>query len=158
METTIETFNDRVKWLYQKLGYKSGREFDRRTGIAETNTAGITGCRQITPKIEYVQKILLVHPNVNANWLLIGVGEAFMPDDAIKDSREELIREIEMLKQQVKGLQFGLISAANSVNFQSAVNFKIVSNKKPVSQRIGIIILFIADSIADRNYSTTVIA
>jgi hypothetical protein len=43
METTIETFNDRVKWLYQKLGYKSGREFDRRTGIAETNTAGITG-------------------------------------------------------------------------------------------------------------------
>jgi hypothetical protein len=100
----------------------------------------------------------LVHPNVNANWLLIGVGEAFMPDDAIKDSREELIREIEMLKQQVKGLQFGLISAANSVNFQSAVNFKIVSNKKPVSQRIGIIILFIADSIADRNYSTTVIA
>lgn len=132
---SLDTFNDRVKWLYQKLGYKSGREFDRRTGIAETNTAGITGPRQITPKIEYVQKILTVHPNVNANWLLIGTGEAFIPEDDTKVSIEELIRENEMLKQQVKGLQFGLISAANSANFQSAANFKFVSKKSPVYQQ-----------------------
>jgi hypothetical protein len=145
---SLDTFNDRVKWLYQKLGYKSGREFDRRTGIAETNTAGITGPRQITPKIEYVQKILTVHPNVNANWLLIGTGEAFMPEDDTKVGIEELIRENEMLKQQVKGLQFGLISAANSANFQSAANFNSVGKKSPVNRRFGVIIPFFAHSLA----------
>ncbi len=164
----LDTFNDRVKWLYQKLGYKSGRLFDKAIGVVETNTAGITGPRQTTPKVEYVQKILAVHDTVNANWLLVGQGEWCLPPkksiedlmaelDAVKLERDVIRKENEGLRNSVVNLALFQAQTASS-NLQNVANFKFVSSKKPVNQRVGIIIQFVADSTTDSRYSTSVIA
>ena len=138
METTV---NQRIDALIKALGFESVRKFDKAMEIAPGYTANIVGARLSSPSFPFLQKIAIKFPQVDLQWLLTGSGEMFTPEKLSREYVDELEHRLRETTEQA-----------------NAANFKIVSNKKPVSQRIGIIILFIADSIADRNYSTTVIA
>lgn len=157
---TLEKFNSRIDFLWRTLGYKSSREFDRALGIPETHTSGITGPRQTTPKVDYVQRIIAIHPEVNANWLLVGVDEWSNPPKGYLD---DLLKKIESLSRDLDEatkvnsdvlaenalFRNSIVSlAVSKTNFQSAANFNSVGKKSPVNRRLGVIIPFFAHSLA----------
>ena len=161
----METFNKRLKVLIETLGFASSRKFDMEIGVPESQTACVTGPKQTTPKIDYLQKVKVRFPQVNVDWLICGEGDMLRAESNERSSKkineEYLVQENALLKQRIQGLEFGLSLAANSANFQKntmGVNFRFVSSKKPVNQRVGLILKIVADSIADRYYSASVIA
>lgn len=167
METT--TVNQRVEQIvFEHLKLKNPAVFDKMLGVTRNTTYNIIkgiGNRISKPSTEYLQKVCEAVPEIDANWLLIGLGEREKPDkDIIRKEHErlnELAIENQTMKQENQSLKFALALAAKHSNFQqgnTAANFKFVSSKKPVNQRVGIIIQFVADSTTDSRYSTSVIA
>jgi hypothetical protein len=161
----METVNERLKhFIEEVVKPKSLRAFDSHIGVAETHTNNIVGKKQNMPNGSYFQKLKEKYPNLSLDWLISGDGEMFKPVNEFKETQEEVNRlkaENDSLLAELQGSRFALSVVAKHSNFQQgnvAVNFKVVSNKKPVSQRVGVIIPFFADSIADRSYSTPVIA
>jgi hypothetical protein len=140
----MEKFNDRIDFLWHTLGYKSSREFDRTLGIPEKQTSSITGPKQSLPRIDYVQRIVEVHPEVNANWLLVGGSEWKNPP---KNYLEELKRKIEELSSSLEKLskEKEEVLEENSVFRNSIINLAInrpanfhpVSNKKTPAKKRG---------------------
>ncbi|NBB27006.1 hypothetical protein [Cellulophaga sp. BC115SP] len=154
METTV---NQRIDALIKALGFDSVRKFDKAMEIAPGYTANIVGARLSNPSFPFLQKIAIKFPQVDLQWLLTGSGEMFTSEKLSREYVDELEHRLKETTEQANIYKFS-VQQVMARQQAKAANFKIVSNKKPVSQRIGIIILFIADSIADRNYSTTVIA
>lgn len=158
----MDTLNSRLKILIEKLGYGSNRSFDKALDVPETQTASITGPKQSMPNSNYIIKLALKFPQVDLRWLMVGEGEMFKPSGVkngdIVEELERLKQENTLLRNELQGSRFALSLVAQNSNFQSASNFKFVSSKKPVNQRVGIIIQFVADSTTDSHYSTSVIA
>ena len=136
---SIDKFNDRVAFLWHTLGYKSARAFDRAIGVPENQTFSITGPRQTLPKVDYVQKIIAIHPEVNANWLLAGIDDW---KNSPKKSVDNLIAELEALKQEREMMKRENEGLKNSVvnlglyQTGQASNFQPVSNRTPARKRV----------------------
>jgi hypothetical protein len=145
----MEKFNDRVDFLWQILGYKSARAFDRALGIPEKQTASITGIRQTLPKVDYVQKIIEVHPEVNTNWLLGGGGEWKNPpkgyieelqtkiETLLKDLEESTKKQNEVLEENTV-FRNSIVNMAVKSNFGGVVNFRFASTGMPVCKIIRV--------------------
>ena len=142
----MKKFNERIDFVWQVLGYKSTRAFDRALGIPESQTCTITGPRQATPRIDYVQKIVELHPEVNTNWLLTGEEEWRKPPkgelEALKRKIEELTNTLEQIsKEKEEVLEENSVFRNSIVNLavNRPVNFLPVSiEKTPVNQKIRI--------------------
>lgn len=158
----MDTLGSRLKLLIEALGIKSLRAFDKAIDVKAQQTSAIVGPKQNIPTATYFQKIRHTYPNVDLNWLIDGEGEMFKPSGVkngdIVEELERLKQENTLLRNELQGSRFALSLVAQNSNFQSASNFKFVSSKKPVNQRVGIIIQFVADSTTDSHYSTSVIA
>jgi hypothetical protein len=159
----MEKFNDRIDFLWRTLGYKSARSFDRALGVSEKQTAAITGVRQVMPRADYVQRIVELHPEVNANWLLIGIDEWRNPPkdfvDRLLKKIEELSIELEASKTDKGNLQIENEGLKNSVVnlalFQAGQtsNFQPVSNKTPARRRVVVFQLpLFASSVANSTW------
>lgn len=145
----METFNDRLKQLIERLNFKSSRKFDQEIGVPESQTTYITGPRQTIPRVDYLQKIKLRFTNVNTDWLISGEGDMFF--NPPKKSIEDLLAEVEVLKQERdlmrrenEGLKNSVVNLGLFQNSQS-VNFLPVSIETPVNQKIR----FFANSYAN---------
>lgn len=138
----MDTVNERLRFFIEEVVKpKSLRAFDLQIGVAETHTNNIVGKKQNMPNGSYFQKLKEKYPTLSLDWLISGDGDMFKPEPSIDKSNFELnlelLRENEQLKQQVQGLQFGLISAAQSANFK-AVNFNFASTGMPVCKIIKV--------------------
>jgi len=71
-----ETINQRLKFLIAQLS-TSVRAFSEAIGESYSNTNNYIGTRQLAPKHEYLAKVIIHFSEVNAHWLLTGVGEPF---------------------------------------------------------------------------------
>ena len=134
----MEKFSDRIDFLWRTLGYKSARSFDRAIGFSEKQTDAVTGIRQVMPKINYIQSIVKLHPEVSIEWLIMGgnewknlpkktVEDLLLELEALKEERELIKKENQGLKDSVLGL--ALLQAGHTPNFQ------LVSNKTPARNR-----------------------
>ena len=143
METT--TVNQRVEQIvFEHLKLKNPAVFDKMLGVTRNTTYNIIkgiGNRISKPSTEYLQKVCEAVPEIDANWLLIGLGEREKPDkDIIRKEHErlnELAIENQTMKQENQSLKFALALAAKHSNFQqgnTAANFKFVSRNAPVKQ------------------------
>ena len=154
----METFNKRLKILIETLGFSSSRKFDMEIGVPESQTACVTGPKQTTPKIDYLQKVKARFPQINVDWLICGEGEMFRPESTDRSTKklneEYLVSENALLKQRIQGLEFGLSLAANSVNFQGSGNFPFVNKKSPVNQRFILIKGFVVNSLVNKSKSS----
>lgn len=70
------TINQRLKFLIETLSV-SVRAFSESIGESTGNTNNYIGSRQLAPKHEYLAKVLTHFSDVNAHWLLTGIGEPF---------------------------------------------------------------------------------
>jgi hypothetical protein len=68
--------NQRLKFLVESLS-TSVRAFSEAIGDSSSNTNNYIGSRQTEPKPEYLAKVINHFSNVDAHWLLTGVGEPF---------------------------------------------------------------------------------
>lgn len=140
----MKHFNERVDFIWQVLGYKSTRAFDRALGIPESQTCTITGPRQATPRIDYVQKIVELHPEVNTNWLLTGEEEWRKPPkgylEELKRKIEELTNSLEQLsKEKNEVLEENSVFRNSIINLavnRPSANFQHVSMETPVNEKV----------------------
>ena len=68
--------NQRLKFLIERLSV-SVRAFSEAIGDSSSNTNNYIGSRQTEPKPEYLAKVVNRFREVDAHWLLTGVGEPF---------------------------------------------------------------------------------
>lgn len=103
MEESAKTFeerpvNTRFIQLMKHLGYNKN-SLAVAIGVSAPSIGHIQKHRNY-PGFEIILKFLELHPSINANWLIKGVGEMFVPADE-RDLREE----IHSLSDDIKFLQ-----------------------------------------------------
>jgi hypothetical protein len=117
----MKTFNVRLKQLIEILGYSSARKFDMEIGAVESQTASVTGPKQITPKIDYIQKVKSRFPHVNLDWLISGEGEMFNVSQEEKtkvlEDNKKLEAEVQDLRSKLDGLLMMASMANQHTNF-----------------------------------------
>ena len=70
-ETT--TINQRIAMIVERSNCKSTRQFSMKIGVAQTSFSALL--HDTEPKFSTLQKILQAEPDVNAEWLMRGVGD-----------------------------------------------------------------------------------
>lgn len=159
METTI---NQRVaQVVFEHLKLKNPAAFDKLLGVSRNTTYNIIygiGDRLYKPSIEFIQKVCKAVPDLDANWLILGVGEVTKPDGKKVqkeiDRLSNLVVEVQTIKQENQSLKFALSLAANSANFQGSGNFPVVNKKSPVNQRFILIKGFVVNSLVNKSKSS----
>ena len=116
----METINQRIQVLIPTLGFDSTDKFDKALKKTRGTSHKIVGSRQSKPGSDYLEKILIVFPNVDARWLLTGNGEMFTPEKLKKDYVETIEQKIEALERANRRYETMIDMAAQSraVNFQ----------------------------------------
>lgn len=69
-----ENFNDRVKQLIDKFAEGNCAKFAILIDEQPHRLTSVISKRQVTPKVDFVAKILTVFPEVDPDWLLCGKG------------------------------------------------------------------------------------
>lgn len=89
--------NQRILDLIKGLNLNKN-SFSVKIGVAATNLTHIENDRSY-PSYELLEKILISFPNVNATWLMLGVGQMFIENETnVNRSIEEIERENKRLK------------------------------------------------------------
>lgn len=89
------TTSEKFKYLATALGFRSTKEFAERLGVTHARLVDVMREKQKIPQDLVIT--LVTEYNVNANWLMVGIGDAFIgviPNKIASDSdSEELTRE-----------------------------------------------------------------
>lgn len=96
METTV---NQRIEELKKIYARGNNSEFERLVGMKTNSLRSIIGPQQSKPGFETLEAILKAFPNVNPDWLIIGVGERD------RESVVEELKKVSYLEKLVKQLQ-----------------------------------------------------
>lgn len=70
-------FNKRIVYLIDNLCNGNKKKFSENTGIPYTTVSEYYSGKKNDPQISFINKILNHYKNVNALWLITGVGEFF---------------------------------------------------------------------------------
>jgi hypothetical protein len=76
------SINERINNLIKKFSNGKKKDFANSIELPESTLSGIVGTRGSTPGADILQKILIKYPNVNAEWLILGI-EPMQKDDII---------------------------------------------------------------------------
>ena len=104
------TIKNRLDLIIRQLGY-SGREFEKQTGLANGTYSSIGD----GVGADKLQKILFTFPQISAEWLLTGKGEAFNSSVPTENSSNVLVY-LEIIKSQQETIQELVRKLGNNVN------------------------------------------
>lgn len=136
----METINERLRILIPDLGFDSWDKFDKELGNGRSTTVAICGERKQKPGALYMEKILLRFPNVNANWLLAGQGDMYLPKKSLMDYVQELESKFEIRDRDARRLETALDMASHG----RIPNFRPLSKSTPVRRIRKIRVKYIA--------------
>lgn len=96
------SIDKRIEKLIGHVGNKSA--FSRAIGVRPSVIQNITGQKQSKPGFILIQKILTKFENLNADWLILGKGEMWKPENptASKAENQQSALISKTVKQEVK--------------------------------------------------------
>ena len=137
MSTTI---SDRIKELIKTKANGKNTVFAERLGVSEANIRSYT--KGVMPKADMLEKIVTTY-DINAMWLLTGVGEMFVSDEqephnnssaepmvdkllGIIDKKDDIIRQqaedIGQLRAELAQLKLKLQKSADAASTDRTAN------------------------------------
>lgn len=98
------TVNQRIKYVITQLGL-SQAEFSSMTKIKPATLSKAIKNPSSNVRVDFIQRILVKFPTLNARWLLLGEGEAWegKPPDSLmlEDANATYLTEKDLLRQDL---------------------------------------------------------
>lgn len=136
----METINERIEELIKALGFNSLNKFDKALSVPRNTTLMYCGGKRSKPGPDFINKLLITFPLIDARWLMTGDGEIFSPEKQRKEYVESLEKRLEAVEREKRRYETMIDMAAQRNN----------SNFQPLSERmpVGKIIQFFANNLA----------
>lgn len=104
MKTTI---NQRIEEILNYFERGSKKLFAEKTSVPPSSISGYIGKRQSIPGADFLERIAIVYPRVNCEWLVTGEGEMLKKEN----TPTEISGEYYKVKQEAADLALELIRA-----------------------------------------------
>jgi hypothetical protein len=136
----MDTINQRLEALVHALGFSSLNAFDKALQVPRNTTVCYVGEQKSKPGPEFLRKLFVTFPNVDARWVITGEGSSFTPEKLRKDYIETIEQRLEMSERTNRRYETMIDMAAQ----RRETNFQRLSKRTPE----GRIIQFVAKNLA----------
>ncbi|MDR0830023.1 MAG: hypothetical protein LBN95_07930 [Prevotellaceae bacterium] len=86
----METINERINYILNVNFNANVAKFSRFLGVSHTTLNNIVANKMNKPSFDSLEKIITKMPNIDANWLLTGVGNMLKSDEKSVQSNSNL--------------------------------------------------------------------